>query len=493
MVVPHIRIDNVELDVPQGLTILAAARLAGVEIPHLCWMEGVEAQTSCLVCVVRVNGAKRMVPACATRVAEGMVIENQSDDVKLARRTALELLLAEHTGECFAPCAMVCPAKLDIPRMMRQVRQGDVSGAAAGVRDTLVLPAVLGYVCPGLCEKGCRRGSADEAVSICAMHRYVAETEMAGGQVWRREKRPATGKRVAIVGSGPVGLAAAWELLKAGHACVVFDAHEEAGGTLRYGIEPAKLPREVLDAEIAIIVRLGAELRLGKEMAPQELAEGFDAVLWTSPPPGGVTAGAKGWFVSASAGTPRQHAVQAIADGKDLAEMAGSYLLARTSKGRKPRFAVRLGQLSEQDRKQFMANASPAARAQSGGATLKPEEADAEARRCMLCGCGSIDVCALRRYSQEYGADANHYRGDRRALRRVTTHPDIEFEEGKCISCGLCVAITRQEAEPLGLSFVGRGFDVRVAVPFEKTMESALTRAGERVVKACPTGALHRK
>ena len=86
----------------------------------------------------------------------------------------------------------------------------------------------------------------------------------------------------------------------------------------------------------------------------------------------------------------------------------------------------------------------------------------------MLCGCATTDTCRLRRYATEYGAEPSRYRGDRQAVRTITTHPDLIFEEGKCISCGLCIAIAKQAGEKLGLCFVGRGFDVRVAVPFGK-------------------------
>ena len=234
-------------------------------------------------------------------------------------------------------------------------------------------------------------------------------------------------------------------------------------------------------------------MRFSEQVTAQNIPVDFDAVVWTVMPQGGMPQGKLGWFVSASAMAQRQHAVQAVADGKDLADQVGRFLRGESSRERHPRFAVRLGVLNEQDMKQFMARAEIRPRVQTSGDTLLARQASEEAQRCMLCGCGSLEICKLRRYAQMYGADSNRYRGQRRPLLRQTSHPSIEFEEGKCISCGLCVAITRQEAEGLGLSFVGRGFEVRVAVPFGKDLEVALQRAGDRVVKACPTGALHYK
>ena len=100
------------------------------------------------------------------------------------------------------------------------------------------------------------------------------------------------------------------------------------------------------------------------------------------------------------------------------------------------------------------------------------------------------DLIAELSAVEMYGAHARRYHGQRRAAERVTTHPDIVFEPGKCILCGLCVQIAEQLREPLGLAQVGRGFDVRVAVPFDASLAEALKAAAGRCVEACPTSAL---
>lgn len=493
---PKITIDQTQITCPDGITILAAARSASIAIPTLCHLEGIEPQTSCLVCVVRVNGSPRLVPACATRVAEGMVIESESPLVRKARRTALELLLAEHAGECFAPCSQVCPARLDIPEMMRQVRENDLFSAIVTARDALVLPATLGHICPGLCEKGCRRASSDQAVSICATHRFIAETDLAAANPYLPPLAPATGRRVAIVGAGPAGLAAAYDLARLGHACTVFDSHAAPGGTLRYGLEPGKLPESILDAEIALLARMGIAFKMNTPIpdspAIDQLAAGFDALALTIVIP---NASRDGIFLSASAASQRPHAVQAIADGKDLAVQVHAFLTHQPHAPSK-RFAVRLGVLTDRELRQINTAGSTAPRTTpSAGpaATFTPAEAASEAERCMLCGCGSIDFCKLRRYATEYGAEPSRYRGDRRPIRRITSHPGLVFEEGKCISCGLCIAIARRAGEPMGLSFVGRGFAVTVSAPLGHSWSEALTKAAEQAAEACPTGAIHRR
>ena len=110
----RLTIDGRPVAAPVGASLVAAARLAGIEIPTLCHREGCEPETSCLVCVVRVDGSPRLVPACATTVAEGMTVESETDEIRAARRMALELLLGDHAGDCVAPCQMACPAGMDL-------------------------------------------------------------------------------------------------------------------------------------------------------------------------------------------------------------------------------------------------------------------------------------------------------------------------------------------------------------------------------------------
>jgi NADPH-dependent glutamate synthase beta subunit-like oxidoreductase len=104
-------------------------------------------------------------------------------------------------------------------------------------------------------------------VAICSLHRHVAEVDLKSAEHWLPACRPATGKRVAIIGASPAGLGCAWELLKLGHACTILDSHPLPGGTLRYGLEPGKLPAAVLDAEVELIARLGARWQMGATIA----------------------------------------------------------------------------------------------------------------------------------------------------------------------------------------------------------------------------------
>jgi formate dehydrogenase major subunit len=278
-------IDGLSVRVGAGQTILQAARQAGVAIPTLCHVEGFQPSSSCFLCVVQIQGRAGLWPSCAMPAAEGMTVITNSDEIRAARKTALELLLSDHTGDCIGPCRTGCPARLDIPNFIGRIAAGDYRAAAEIVTEDLTLPASLGRVCPRLCEQRCRQCDVESALSIRNLHRFAADhsrlptagTRPSGGSL------QSTGKRVAIVGAGPAGLAAAYHLLRKGHGAVLFDAHPQAGGMLRYGIPAFRLPRQVLDTEIKHIGGLGAEFRLGKRLGRDftldELRRDFDAVF----------------------------------------------------------------------------------------------------------------------------------------------------------------------------------------------------------------------
>src|SRR5208282_2751597 len=259
---PHITFDQRYVDMPVGSTILAAAERLGIQIPTLCYSRQCDPSTSCLVCLVKLLPSGRLVPACATPVAEGMQVESETAEIHAVRRSTLELLLSDHLGDCVAPCSFGCPAQMNIPQMLRQIVAGDLREALITVKADIALPAVLGRICPAPCEKVCRRGSLDGSIAICELKRIVADVDLSSAEPYLPPCRPASGKRIGIVGGGPAGLAAAYYLAQGGHDCTIFDDTGTLGGMFAREIPVEKLPRDVLQREIDQILRLGIATRL---------------------------------------------------------------------------------------------------------------------------------------------------------------------------------------------------------------------------------------
>jgi NADPH-dependent glutamate synthase beta subunit-like oxidoreductase len=183
-----------------------------------------------------------------------------------------------------APCRQTCPAEIDIPQYIAQIREGDFEGAVNTIRERNPFLLSCGRVCPHPCENNCRRGIEDEPVSINQLKRFVADHEMNSGDRLPIPTAPDTRKRVAVIGGGPAGLTCAYFLRRLGHQVNIFEAMPKLGGMLRYGIPEYRLPKEVLDWEIDSILNLGVDfhtnVRFGHDFDLTSLvASGFDAIF----------------------------------------------------------------------------------------------------------------------------------------------------------------------------------------------------------------------
>jgi formate dehydrogenase major subunit len=670
----HCTIDGQTAAVAEGATVLEAARGLGIHIPTLCHVPGIEPSASCFLCAVQIEGRRLLAPACAMLVADGMVIHTRNEDVRKARKMAIELLLSDHAGECKAPCVAHCPAGLDIPGFVAGIASGDGSRAMEVISQRLALAGSLGRVCPRLCEKDCRRCSLDQGLAIGPLHRYVADLDRAASQPYVPPRAQPSGRNVAIIGAGPAGLSAAYYLGQKGHACTLYDAHRLPGGMLRYGIPEYRLPREALDAEIDSVRALGATFcmntRWGADFTLAELRARYDAVFLAigaqgaqplrcpgedlalagigflaqvsegAAPDigadvivlgGGNTAmdcartairlGARvrifyrrtrqempclmeevegaeaegagieylvapvrleksdknlvltcqrmqlgepdasgrrrpeplagsdfsvecscviaatgqsvdyalaadeglrvtSWGIAADARTMATNlpgvfaggdavlgadlAVRAVAHGRIAAVSIHQYLAGECVTGEPESAAITLQPMDDAERAAIFRSIERAPRVKLPELSMERRlanfdevegrlsDADAlrESRRCMTCGCRKADCCTLRNLATEYGADLGRYTGARRRFSEDTSHPEIIYEPGKCINCDACVRVAAAAGEELGLAMIGRGFEVRIAPPFEKPMAEALLKAAVRCAAVCPTGAL---
>ena len=339
---PELTINGATVDIEEGASVLAACRKAGVDVPTMCFMEGFEHFTSCMICIVMEERSGRLIPSCSAPAEDGMAIDTVGEKVRAARKDALELLLREHIGDCEAPCTRVCPSAIDIPGMIRAIASGRAQQAAK-IAGTCI--ALAGENCPARCEKACRRGRVDSPVSICMLVKFAFNEGTTGDTASKR-----------------------------------FDSH--------------------------------------------------------------------------------------------------------------------MGGLREGELDQFMKDSSDIARIEPAGDNgFDSHEAVREAQRCMHCDCRKKTACVLRDLVDEYGADQWKYSGgaQRRAIERLLEHSEIAYEPGKCIKCGRCVRISRKAGEDPGLTFLGKGYDVRVGVPFGDAMSKALPKTAAKCARACPTGAIAMK
>ena len=215
----------------------------------------------------------------------------------------------------------------------------------------------------------------------------------------------------------------------------------------------------------------------------------------------------EGVFAAGAVAGAGAYAVHSSASGRRAAESIAAFLAGEKFETARL-INVRMRNLTDEDRDNLFKDFPKAGRiaperiseeeARSSATEMdkgfSPENAVKEASRCFQCACAKKDACALRIYASEYGADPAKYGGARQTFERELTHEDVVYEPAKCIKCGRCVLIAGEAKEALGLSFIGRGFNVKIAVPFDEKLKTGLEKIAAQCVAACPTGALsHRR
>ncbi len=512
----RIKLDNKTIEVEEGQPVIDAARATGINIPSMCYREGKDHLTSCMVCLVKDAKNGKLFPSCSIKVTEGMEVISMDEEIQEARKTALDLLLSEHVGDCEAPCQVTCPAHMDIPLMNRLLAVGKFDEALIVVKKDIALPAVFGRVCPAPCEGACRRKTIDEPVSICLLKRSAGDEDISGEATYLPEKRKNQNKTISIIGAGPAGLAAAYFLQIKGYDCVIYDRNELPGGSLKSEVESGILPADVLASEVDVIKQLGAKFNMNTKTDAslfKNIKSNSDAIIIAT---GKGESGVQSWglemtktgiqadkdsyqveesniFVVGSALKPTKLAIRTLGQGKEVSFSVDQYLKGEEVKGEHSRFNSRFGKLLPDEFGEYMKESVEGKRAEPTDIKtgFTREQVIEEAKRCLHCDCREIDNCALRDLSEEYKANQRRfYSTERKKIVKHFQNDAVIYEPAKCIKCGICVQITAEYSEDYGFTFIGRGFDVEIGVPFNKSVKIGLEKVAIEAAEACPTGAL---
>ncbi len=367
--------------------------------------------------------------ACADCVAQCPVTLPNEFDMGLGKKKAIYIPFPQAVPLKYTidrrgtpPCTATCPLHCNAQGYVALISQGKFKEALVLLREKLPFPGILAYVCSHPCEKECKRIEEDRPISICDLKRFLVDhVEEPEFEFIPSEERD---QKVAIVGSGPSGLTAAYDLRKMGYHVTLFESQKEMGGLLTHGFPSYRLPRKVVEKDLSIIHKMGIEARLntqvGKDISSESLYQSFDAIFIATGMTGAesmthafkglkrtrrgtiqvnpisLETGAKGVFAGGDMVTGPGTIVESMAHGRKAAISIDRYLRGedllkgRESEGTQISPLRSLLPYSKREEREVLPDMLKPL-----GPSLTPEEAMEEAKRCLNCaGCSDCGECA---------------------------------------------------------------------------------------------------
>ncbi len=452
-------IDNKKIQIAAGTPLIEAARENGIDIPSLCYKKGLPHYSSCMVCMVKDNRTNKYIPSCSAAVEDGMDITASGDDIEALRREAIELLLAEHRAECEAPCKLVCPLGLDIPQMNRLIADNDMRSASELIYDSLVMPEITCSICPGYCEKACRRKMTDSNISIKALIKYVSLTYAPDKPAGKKQT-----KKIAVYGKNT-------------EAGMITRVLENKG----YTVDPSGNIENIRpEFDASVITEPGLNI--------SEKINASDKYLFRE----GDIAGMNGMYVfytSEDGDDKEKQDVRKLGRAKRKALAIAAFLETGEIITDNKRFNSTLGKIDETEKKEWLKECREGL--QRWDNPDNRTKAAEEASNCLHCDCRAKDDCRLRELAEETGAANPRLKLVSHPVeKKINKSNKLVFENAKCIKCGLCIRISADLTSDTSLCFKGRGSMTIVSEPLTVTFDEILKNGIDDVVNICPTGAL---
>ncbi len=483
----QLKINNIQFESEEEITVLEAAARLGMRIPALCYLKSLEPCTSCTVCIVKDKTDNRFFPSCATIICNGMDIDSESIEVMELRKTSLELLLSEHLGDCSGPCEASCRFDLNVPKVFDAIKNDATQTAISLLQRDLGLPFLVNSWCLATCENACRRKRVDRAVKIqktigeFLLNKIATSKNSEINSNIHADKKEVI--RILITEPGIKSLALASFLAVNGFSVALpaFDKDrlpENGEDTLLMDIEL------LISSNVVFLEKLPTASEIKSDFEAVIAGREFDTMH-------------DNLFLIKEAKQPetKKSILQGIKQAKDLCNILYKHFHNKSVYDYSDRFVSMSGYLDNGEIDLYLKTSEARNMREKSNACADAEsDAISEIARCLQCNCHGFEDCRLRQYAAEYGAERSKFK---KAVKQkysiktdslpadISTSQVVTYEPGKCIRCGICVKITRKNSGQTGLCFINRGIQTQIDVPFGQSLSKGLGSCVHECVQGC--------